>query len=101
MDIREITDLMDQFVAAKGWYQPKSKRPQNPKNIAISLSIEAAEVLEHLQWRETPDDQQSFGEELADVALYLLQLAKVTGIDLEEEIVKKLKINQFREWDQE
>ena len=38
-------------------------------------------------------------EELADVALYLLQLASVSGIDLEEAIIKKLEINAKREWD--
>jgi len=99
MDIKQLTDLMDQFVTLKGWYKPDSKRPQLPKNIAMSLSIEAAEVLEHLQWRESPEDKRAFGQELADVALYLLQLAKITEIDLEQEIIAKLRANQQREWD--
>lgn len=101
MDISTLTDLMDRFVSSKGWYDEGSKRPQTPKNIAVSLSIEAAEVLEHVQWLDDPQDDQEFAQELADVALYLLQLAKVTDIDLEAAILKKLEINQDREWDKE
>lgn len=102
MDIKELTQAMHNFVASKGWYAPDSKRPQTPRNIAISLSLEAAEVLEHFQWREasTEPDGELSGE-LADVALYLLQLASVTGIDLEQAILEKLKRNQGRTWDQE
>lgn len=101
MDIKTLTDLMDKFVSAKGWYESSTKRPQNPKNIAVSLSIEIGEILEHVQWVDEPKDIEAFGQELADVALYLLQLAKVTNIDLEHEIIKKLELNHGREWDQE
>lgn len=101
MDIATLTEYMDEFVSSKGWYTSGSKRPQTPKNIAVSLSIEAAEVLEHVQWLDHPNDKQEFGQELADVALYLLQLAKITDIDLEAEILKKLSSNKKRVWDQE
>lgn len=92
---------MHSFVRSKGWYQPDSKRPQTPRNLAISLSLEAAEILEHFQWHEDVKDPQELAGELADVALYLLQLASVTGIDLEQAVLDKLKINANREWDQE
>ena len=101
MDIRELTEEMDRFVTAKGWYQANTLRPQTPRNLAISLSLESAEILEHFQWREETADKQGFSEELADVALYLLQLAKVSGIDLEQAIMNKLKKNYSRTWDTE
>ena len=100
MDIRELTDEMHKFVAAKGWYAPDSPRPQTPRNLAASLAIEAAEVLEHYQWDGAADPAALAGE-LADVALYLLQLASVTGIDLEQAILEKLKVNYGREWQDE
>ena len=99
MDIRELTNEMNSFVTAKGWYAPDSKRPQTARNLSISLSLEAAEILEHFQWRDQAADQTALAGELADVALYLLQLASVSGIDLEQAILDKLKINATREWD--
>jgi NTP pyrophosphatase (non-canonical NTP hydrolase) len=97
MDIRELTEEMHRFVAAKGWYEPDSPRPQTPRNLAASLAIEAAEVLEHYQW-DGSADPASLADELADVALYLLQLASLTGIDLEQAILNKLRVNYNREW---
>ena len=99
MDIKDLTERMHAFVRSKGWYEPDSSRPQTPRNLAISLSLEAAEILEHFQWREAAKDQKELASELADVALYLLQLASVSGIDLEQAILKKLEINASRTWD--
>ena len=101
MDIKELTTAMQAFVTSKGWYEPESKRPQTARNLSISLSLEAAEILEHFQWRDQPRDMDEFSAELADVALYLLQLAAVSGIDLEQAILAKLKRNATREWDKE
>jgi NTP pyrophosphatase (non-canonical NTP hydrolase) len=99
MDIKDLTQAMHQFVASKGWYEPDSRRPQTPRNIAVSLSIEAAEILEHFQWKEETADRKALEGELADVTLYLLQLASVLGIDLEQAVLDKLQINQKRTWD--
>ena len=101
MEIKELTERMQALVQSKGWYEPDSKRPQTPRNLAISLSLEAAEILEHFQFREQARDQQELADELADVALYLLQLAAVSSIDLEQAILDKLEVNQSREWDLE
>ncbi len=101
MDLKELTQAMHNFVGAKGWYKAESLRPQTPRNIAISLSLEAAEVLEHFQWAEESPNRPELAGELADVALYLLQLASVTGIDLEQAILDKLQINYQRTWDDE
>jgi NTP pyrophosphatase (non-canonical NTP hydrolase) len=101
MDIRELTDRMNDLVRSKGWYDENSRRPQTPRNLAISLALEAAEILEHFQFREQPKDKEELSGELADVALFLLQLASVTEINLEQAILDKIEINKTRTWDQE
>ncbi len=100
MTLSDLTAEMHRFVTAKGWYVPGSPRPQTPRNLAASLAIEAAEVLEHFQWGGETADRAELAGELADVALYLLQLASVSRIDLEQAILDKLQVNYGREWDQ-
>lgn len=100
MDIKELTQAMQEFVYAKGWYSPDSLRPQTPRNIATSLVLESAEVLEHFQWSENSKNPSELSGELADVALYLLQLASIMKIDLEQAILEKLQKNYGRTWDQ-
>ena len=101
LTIPELTEKMHAFVRSKGWYEPNTKRPQTPRNLAISLSLEVAEILEHFQWRDEVKDKAGLASELADVTLYLLQLASVTGIDLEDAVLKKLDVNAGRVWDVE
>lgn len=101
MDLKELTEAMHDFVRAKGWYEKDSQRPQTPRNLAISLALEAAEILEHFQWRDETKDKDELASELADVALYLLQLASISGIDLEQAILNKLDTNASRQWDQD
>lgn len=101
MDIKKLTEEMHRFVHSKGWYAEDSKRPQTSRNLAISLTLEAAEILEHFQWNDHVKDKEELSSELADVALYLLQLASIEKIDLEKAILDKLEINKTREWDQE
>ena len=97
MTIQELTDRMNAFVTDMGWYKEDSPWKQTPRNIATSLALEAAEVLEHFQWGEDADAALLAGE-LADVALYLLQLAYLTDVDLERAIIAKLEHNYNREW---
>jgi NTP pyrophosphatase (non-canonical NTP hydrolase) len=101
MDIKQLTEEMNRFVRSKGWYEADSRRPQTPRNLSISLALEAAEILEHFQWHDEIKDKEELASELADVALYLLELASVTEIDLEQAMLKKLEINRAREWDKE
>ena len=101
MELKDLTERMHALVESKGWYAADSKRPQTPRNLAVSLSIEAAEILEHFQFSEDFKYRDKLASELADVTLYLLQLASVTGIDLEQAVLKKLEVNQSREWDTE
>ncbi len=98
MDIKTLTNKMHDFVLSKGWYEKDSLREQSPRNLAISLSLEASEVLEHFQWTDNCENKDELASELADVSLYLLQLATISGIDLEAAILKKLNINAQRDW---
>ncbi len=106
MTLAELTEAMHAFVRAKGWYEPNSPHPQTLQNLSISLSLEAAEVLETFQWRDrspdslTDQERAALASELADVALYLLQLASLSGIDLEQAIRDKLTINYDRTWNE-
>ena len=99
MDLNQLTAAMHAFVESKGWYRADSPHPQTSKNLAISLVLEASEVLEHFQWSESPADSSELASELADVMLYLLQLASINQIDLSEAVMEKLKINDGRNWE--
>jgi NTP pyrophosphatase (non-canonical NTP hydrolase) len=98
MDIKTLEEAMHRFVESKGWYQADSPKPQTPKNLAISLSLEAGEVLELYQWGDSANREELSGE-LADVMLYLLQLASIEGIDIGKAVMDKLDINHKRTWD--
>lgn len=73
------------FVAEREWDQFHS-----PENLAKSISIEAAELLELYQWTSTPD-QHRVEEELADVLTYCIHLANRLGVDLDDIILRKLE----------
>jgi 8-oxo-dGTP diphosphatase len=96
--LRELTAAMHAFVSSKGWYDADTPRPQTLKNLAISLVLEASEVLEHFQWGEEAE-QEALAAELADVMLYLLQIASISGVDLGAAVEAKLAQNQRRRWD--
>lgn len=99
MDIQSLTAAMHTFVESKGWYDPASPKPQTPKNLAVSLVLEASEVLEHFQWGEETVDKAELASELADVMLYLLQLASISEIDLGQAVLDKLETNYGRTWE--
>lgn len=97
MDISQLTDEMHAFVREQGWYDESSTRPQSQVNLALALSLEASEVLELFSWGARPDRSQ-LGAELADVVLYVMQLASLSEIDLEQAILDKLEVNRGRTW---
>jgi NTP pyrophosphatase (non-canonical NTP hydrolase) len=99
MTIEELEAAMHAFVESKGWYRPDTPKPQTPKNLAISLVLEAAEVLEHFQWGGSSADPNALAGELADVMLYLLQLASISQIDLAQAVMDKLRTNYDRTWE--
>lgn len=78
------------------------RRFHNPKDLAVSITLEAAELLEHFQWKSAEDSEKCFDEpkireavarEMADVLILLLSLADVTGIDLHQATVDKIELN--------
>lgn len=78
----DLKEIVDTFARERDW-----ERFHAPKNLAMSVAIEAAELMEHFQWtdvRDTVPDHQrtAIGEEMADVLAYLLRLASVLEIDL-------------------
>lgn len=87
-DLKEILEFEQQ----RDWGQFHT-----PKNLAISLVLEAAEALEIFQWSkdgEVPSGRQAeLGEELADVYYYLLLLAHQASLDIQKEFQKKMRIN--------
>ncbi len=98
MDLHTLTQAMYDFVESKGWLAEDSPKQQTQRNLAISLVLEASEVLEHFQWRDETDRPEELAEELADVMLYLMQLASFSGIDLGQAVMAKLQKNYARDW---
>jgi NTP pyrophosphatase (non-canonical NTP hydrolase) len=95
--VAELRTLVRQFVAERDWRQFHA-----PKNLAMSIAIEAAELMEHFQWidmdasRRTPADEAKLAavcEELADVVAYGLALANELGVDLSDVIRAKMAKN--------
>jgi dCTP diphosphatase len=91
--IKEITERLLKFREERDWEQFHS-----PKNLAISISLEAAELLEHFQWaREseplTPEKKEEVAKELADIFNYVIILAKDLGIDILESAKEKIEEN--------
>ncbi|HEX9153835.1 MAG TPA: nucleotide pyrophosphohydrolase [Candidatus Saccharimonadales bacterium] len=83
--IHELRRIVWQHLVDRDWDNP------TPRSLAISLSLEANELLEHYQWSdEAVGDKEALGEELADVLIYALQYAHVMGIDPAEAIRDKL-----------
>ena len=89
---------MHDFVESKGWLNEDSPKQQTQRNLAISLVLEASEVLEHFQWSDEARRPTELADELADVMLYLLQLASFSGVDLGQAVMAKLEKNQMRDW---
>lgn len=99
MDLKTLESAMHAFVESKGWYRQDTPRPQTPRNLAISLVLEAGEVLELFQWQDAAADSDALAAELADVMLYLLQLASLSQVDLGQAVLDKLAANYRRTWD--
>jgi dCTP diphosphatase len=93
--LEKLRDEMRRFAADRDWDQFHT-----PKNLAIALSVEAAELLEHFQWL-TPEESQHLASEkveairleMADVLLYLVRLADRLGVDLAASAFDKIAIN--------
>ncbi len=94
-DIKKLTEKIKQFRDERDW-----KQFHNHKDMALSLVLEAAELLEHFQWKTLDEvekhvktSKEDVSDELGDVAIYLFELADNLGIDLSEAVESKLLKN--------
>ncbi len=95
--VAELRDLVQGFVDERDWSQF-----HDPKNLSMSIAIEAAELMEHFQWqenrragevRDSAEDMQQVREELADVLCYALSFANALDIDIATALREKLAKN--------
>lgn len=91
-EIKALVQKIDDFRDERNW------RPHhNPKDLAISLSIEASELLKAFQWRTSEEaweeNQENIKEEIADVLIYALTLCSELDVDVEEIVVDKIRKN--------
>ncbi|PHV05668.1 nucleotide pyrophosphohydrolase [Janthinobacterium sp. BJB412] len=91
----ELRELTRRFARARDW-----ERFHTPKNLAMALSVEVAELAEHFQWLATGADaeldapaREGIRHELADVLLYLVQLADQCQVDLRQAALEKIALN--------
>lgn len=100
MDVKALQTRLRDFAAAREWQQYHA-----PKNLAMALMVEAAELLELFQWQtltesrgftRDPRNKERVADEIADVLLYLLQLADHTGVDLAQAVENKLVKNAIK-----
>jgi len=98
MDIKELQGKVIQFRDRRDWAQY-----HNPKDLAISISLEASELLEIFQWKNADEvegimrDENSrkrVQEELGDIFIYALNMSHAFGFDPSEVILNKLRINE-------
>ena len=98
--IGELRAAVEKFIEARDWRQYHT-----PKNVAMSIAIEAAEIMEHFQWMSIEQSVEAMqdaakraevADELADVLIYCLSFANSTGIDVSHAIQLKLARNEIR-----
>lgn len=96
--IDELKRRMADFVADRDW-----KKFHRPKNLAMSMAIEAAELMEHFQWISNPEAEkllrdgkarQEVADELCDVLAFVLSFANAAGIDLASAFEAKMRKNE-------
>jgi NTP pyrophosphatase (non-canonical NTP hydrolase) len=101
--IVELMSSIDGFALERDW-----NRFHTPNHLAMSVAIEAAELMELFQWMTADEASEAVGDpavkeslrdEIADVLIYLLRLCSVTGVDPIEAASSKLERNRSRTWD--
>ena len=102
--LAELKEQVHQLCLRKGW---GVDGVQDPQHVAMAMTVEMSELLEHFQWLN-PDDVQKLirgedpercaliAEEFADVMMYGLQLARTLGFDVTQQILRKIDIVDHR-----
>lgn len=100
LDLSAVGNDIDQFSLEREWYQFHTLR-----NLSLAIIGEVGELVEIIQWLsddqvadllQTNDGRRRIEEEVADIAIYLVRIAQVTDIDLEQVIRNKLRMNAIR-----
>jgi dCTP diphosphatase len=99
-DIEQLTAAIREFARERDW-----ERFHTPKNLAMALSVEVAELVELFQWLtpeesaaliDTPEGRAAIEDEIADIAIYLMRIADVLGIDVAAATAAKIGRNALR-----
>lgn len=97
-DLEKLSQKVVAFREARDW-----KQFHNPKDMAISLALEASEFLEHFQWKtekeineKLKEQKGDLSDELADVFYWVLLIANDLGIDIEKALQSKMKENEMK-----
>ena len=96
LDLDWLAKELAQFATERDWH-----RFHNPKNLSMALAAEAGELLEQFQWL-TPEEaanhasSEAVAEEIADILIYLVRLADVAGLDLDDAVRHKLTKNRYK-----
>ena len=95
-EIAELTERLRAFRQMRDWDQF-----HHPKDIAVSIVLEACELLEHFQWKTNEQaeeyirlNREEIGDEAADVLIYLIQFCDRAGIDLAAAVQRKIEKNE-------
>ena len=98
--LADLREAVRKFVSDRDW-----EKYHASKNLAMSIAIEAAELMEHFQWHtpqggqallQDPEKKAEIAEELADILIYCLSFANQAEIDVSEVVLSKLEKNEFR-----
>ena len=100
MDLNQLNKEVDKFVEERNWEQYHT-----PKNLVMALSGEVGELIECFQWlndddiedvKNSPEKLIPIEHEIADVFIYLVRIANKMGIDIEDAVYKKMKLNRLK-----
>lgn len=102
--LNELKERVHALCLRKGW---GVDGVQNPQQVAMAMTVEMSELLEHFQWMneadvralvdgESPDEVAAIAEEFADVMMYGLQLARTLKIDITSQVLRKIDIVDHR-----
>lgn len=97
LKVQQLKDVVTRFRDARGW-----RERNNGKNLAVSLVLEASELLEHFQWDDATEEEikadskklQEIAYEMADCFVYLFAFSERMGIDISSAVLKKLKLTE-------